>query len=600
MRDQKKYRRNRSRKIFVVPAAVAAAALILFAAGKAGLLGKHPVFPHHTSTAVAAIHPDSVLKSGGMLPGTKIDGQDVGGMTAAEAEAVIADKVGRAKKAKITLYSEAHEPITSFTAEEIGLDWGNPEMLEEMENFGRGGNPITRYKAVKDLEQQGLNYEVEFKVNDEQLRAKVADCLGAVNRPAVDAQLKRENGVFQFIPGQTGKVLDVEATVSSVKEALGSGWTRMDLVIPLVITIDEPKGNGEELSRIKDLLGSFTTSYQTSGNARTLNIINGCKLSSGEILYPGETFSMLKHLTPFTEENGYQLAGSYLGNKVVDSLGGGICQVSTTLYNAVIRAELEVVERYNHSMIVGYVEASADAAIAESSGMDFKFRNNLDYPVYIEGITQNRAITYNIYGVETRPASRQIRFESEVLETIPSEGSEVETDPTQPVGYVAMSNGYTGYRAQLWKVVTENGNQVSREVFNKSSYRMTPAQITVGTAGIMTAGLQNAIASKDINAIRSAAAFAAANQLPADALTEAASEAAQEAYQEALASGMDSESAQAQAKAAADSVVSSATQQLQQKEAEAARAAAEAEAAAQAENSSDAEMEALLREFEAQ
>ncbi len=598
MRNKKK-NRSRSRKFIIIPAAVAAAGLILFAAGKAGFPGKIPFFPHHTNTAVAAIHPESILKSEGtLLPGTKIDGQSVGGMTPAEAEAVIADKVERAKKAKITLYSEAHEPITSFTADEIGLDWGNPEMLEEIENFGHGGNPITRYKAVKDLEQQGLNYEVEFKVNDEQLRARVADCLGVVNRPAVDAQLKRENGAFQFIPGQTGKVLDVEATVSSVKDALGSGWTRMDLVVPLVITVDEPKGSGEELSKIKDLLGSFTTSYQTSGNARTLNIINGCKLSSGEILYPGETFSMLKHLTPFTEANGYQLAGSYLGNKVVDSLGGGICQVSTTLYNAVIRAELEVVERYNHSMIVGYVDASADAAIAESSGMDFKFRNNLDYPVYIEGITQNRAITYNIYGVETRPASRQIRFESEVLETIPSEGSEVETDPTQPIGYVAMSNGYTGYRAQLWKVVTENGNQVSREVFNKSSYRMTPAQITVGTAGIMTAGLQNAIASKDINEIRAAAAFAAANQMPADALTEAASEAAQEAYQNALASGMDNEAAQAQAKAAADSVVSSAAQQLQQAEAQ---AAAEAAAqAAQNDDSSDAEMEQLLRALEQQ
>ena len=97
-------------------------------------------------------------------------------------------------------------------------------------------------------------------------------------------------------------------------------------------------------------------------------------------MLPGEEFSAYETVSPFSEENGYHLAGSYLNGMVVESLGGGICQVSTTLYNAVLLAELEVVERHNHSMEVSYVQPSADAAIAESAGKDFKFRNNLDYP----------------------------------------------------------------------------------------------------------------------------------------------------------------------------------------------------------------------------
>ena len=117
---------------------------------------------------------------------------------------------------------------------------------------------------------------------------------------------------------------------------------------------------------------------------------NGCSLINGTTLYPGEEFSTYKTVSPFSVANGYYMAGSYVSGKVVDSLGGGICQVSTTLYNAVLLAELEVTERYNHSMIVGYVDPSADAAIAESSGKDFKFVNNTDAPIYIEGYTHDK------------------------------------------------------------------------------------------------------------------------------------------------------------------------------------------------------------------
>ena len=130
----------------------------------------------------------------------------------------------------------------------------------------------------------------------------------------------------------------------------------------------QPKGNAEELTKVKDVLGTFTTSFSSSGRDRSANVTNGCNLINGATLFPGETFSTYEAVSPFTESNGYYMAGSYLNGQVVDSIGGGICQVSTTLYNAVLKAELQVEERHNHSMIVGYVKPSMDAAIAESAG----------------------------------------------------------------------------------------------------------------------------------------------------------------------------------------------------------------------------------------
>ena len=215
------------------------------------------------------------------------------------------------------------------------------------------------------------------------------------------------------------------------------------------------------------------------------------------------------------------MAGSYVSGKVVDSLGGGICQVSTTLYNAVLLAELEVTERYNHSMIVGYVDPSADAAIAESSGKDFKFVNNTDAPIYIEGYTHDKQITFNIYGKETRAAGHSVRYESEVLETITPPADQIYADAGQPIGYIVTESAHIGYKARLWKITMENGVEVSREQVNSSTYKMVPRSATVGTATsdpqayeeIMAAiGTANIDHVKNVAAALNARAAAAAGQ----------------------------------------------------------------------------------------
>lgn len=210
---------------------------------------------------------------------------------------------------------------------------------------------------------------------------------------------------------------------------------------------------------------------------------NGCELINGVTLYPGDEFSTYEAVAPFTSDNGYYMAGSYLNGQVVDSLGGGICQVSTTLYNAVLLSELEVTERHNHSMIVTYVDPSADAAIAESSGKDFKFVNNTETPIYIEGVTSDdKHISFTIYGMETRDSSRAVRYESEVISTTYPDTEVIYVNESLPVGSVSVQSAHIGYRANLWKIVTENGVEVSREQVNSSSYQVAPRTATVGVA----------------------------------------------------------------------------------------------------------------------
>lgn len=433
---------------------------------------------------------------------------DVAGMTEQEAKEAVESYVDTLKDISLTLHAVDDNPV-EVTTGELGITWKNPEIVEEAFSLGKEGNIVKRYKELADLEHQNLIYDIELAFDDKAIRSVLEEKCSPFDKEAKDASLRRENGAFVVEGGQTGEKVDVDASAAELNQFLQNGWNHQSAELDLVVTIDEPKGKTEDLERVKDVLGTFTTSYKTSGADRSANVANGCSLINGVTLLPGEEFSAYETVSPFSKENGYHLAGSYLNGMVVESLGGGICQVSTTLYNAVLLAELEVVERHNHSMEVSYVQPSADAAIAESAGKDFKFRNNLEYPIYIEGYTQDKQITFTIYGVETRDPSRSVSFESEILSETRADTEQIVADASQPVGFVKVQSAHTGRNAKLWKIVRENGEEVSREPVNQSSYKMVPRIATVGTATsdpVAANLIQAAIATNNIDYVKGVAA----------------------------------------------------------------------------------------------
>lgn len=451
---------------------------------------------------------------------------DLSGMTMEEARQTIESYVESYKDAQITMHV-ANEGAIVATASELGLKWGNEEILEEAANFGRDGDILRCYKELKDLEFNNKVYNIGFDFDKNKIKSLIEENAEQYNQEAVNASLVKTETGFQVTEGQSGMVVDTAASADAVYDYLAGEWDGTECDVDLVISVDEPAGTAEDLAKVKDVLGTFTTSYSTSGGSRSANVSNGCSLINGTTLYPGEEFSTYEAVAPFSQANGYYMAGSYLNGQVVDSLGGGICQVSTTLYNAVLLSELEVTERYNHSMIVTYVDPSADAAIAESSGKDFKFVNNTEYPVYIEGsTTPDKQITFTIYGVETRDSNREISYESVVLERINPDTEVIHADASRPVGYCSVQSAHIGYKAQLWKVVRENGVEVSREQVNSSSYMKAPRSATVGIA-TEDEGAYNAImAAIATNSIDEVKAVAGAYQAAADA---AAAQAAAEA-----------------------------------------------------------------------
>ena len=151
------------------------------------------------------------------------------------------------------------------------------------------------------------------------------------------------------------------------------------------------------------------------------------------------------------------MAGSYNAGRIEQTIGGGACQVTTTLYNAVLRAELEIVERHAHSMTVSYVDLAYDAAIAENS-KNFKFKNNLDLPILIEAFSRDRVITFRIWGHETRPENRTVKFENKVLKEIaPPAEDKVTKDPTKPESYRKVTKGKVRICGELYRLFMWTG-----------------------------------------------------------------------------------------------------------------------------------------------
>ena len=421
---------------------------------------------------------------GTMKTGVYIEDIDVSGMTAEEANAAVEEYLASVKEMPVILRAAQGNEV-EVTAADFGMEWTNKDIVEEALAIGTKGNPIARYKEVKDLEQNGMTYHLEYSFDDALVAQVIQEKCTEFDQHAQSATMERVNGEFVIHEEVVGAVVDEAASAEAIKTALSSGENMSDagFVIDLVAKVEEPVGTAEDLLAVNDLLGSFTTSYASSGKSRSANVANGAALINGSVIYPGEEYSFYDNVKPFTYDNGYFMAGSYLSGMVVDSMGGGICQVSTTLYNAVLMAELEVTERHNHSMIVTYTQVSGDAAISESAGKDFRFVNNTGYPIYIEGITgDDKKITFNIYGVETRDENRTIAYENVILQVIRPETERIIADAGQGVGYVSVQSAHTGYKAELWKVVYVDGVEVSREQVNYSSYSMSPRTAVVGVA----------------------------------------------------------------------------------------------------------------------
>lgn len=429
---------------------------------------------------------------------------NVSGMTREEAKRAMEEHFAEDEKQAVVL--KTGEKETETTLKDLGFQYKKEDQaIEKAVSYGKKGALLSRYRKLRRLKKEKTKINMKLALDADKTEKVLKKQAVPLAPHATDAAIARVNGEFQITSEKKGKTIDIKETKKLLVQTLNRKWNHKKLEVTLPQKTEHPRIKAADLKNIKDCLGTFST--DAGGGERWKNLKNGAEKLNGTILMPGDVVSVHDITSPYDAEHGYALAGSYENGQVVDSYGGGICQVSTTLYNAVLYAELKVIKRFPHSMAVAYVDPSRDAAIA-GDYKDFRFQNNYKDPIYIEGgIDGANQLTFSIYGKETRKESRKIQFESETTHT-EEPGVRYQANADAAIGSIVAAGGeHTGRTARLWKIVIQDGKQVSRKIINNSTYNKSDQVISVGTKSSnaqASAIVRNAIGSQNRSKINAA------------------------------------------------------------------------------------------------
>ncbi len=339
---------------------------------------------------------------GRIAPKVTIAGEDVGGLTRDEAAKRLNQRFG---KLAFTLQTDDKNVVLGLA--DVG---GKPSIKPTIDKafaIGRGDNMVGNFMRVFGSEVKPRSFMLPIEWN----RGALTSRLNIVNKqyaqPAVDARLVTVSGATPMVRGEsTGRELDVTATADKIQKAYFLGLAK----IPAVTQQTLPKVTALDLAGRDVKLGEYRTDYNGGIAGRTTNIKVACRAIDGQVFMPGETLSFNGLTGERTFDKGYRMAHIFLREKgqtesqVVDGLAGGVCQVSSTLYNAVRKVNsrsagkpLKIVERSSHSLPVTYVPPGRDATVAWP-GKDFRFRNNYNFPVYVRTASGNGRLTISIWG----------------------------------------------------------------------------------------------------------------------------------------------------------------------------------------------------------
>lgn len=357
---------------------------------------------------------------------------------------------------------------------EIEGTYNYHEAVNEALNAGRKGSIFTRLKEIYTIKKRKRNIMMKLSFN----KKKINNVIDKINRDigteSKRAKIELKNGRFLITPEVIGIEVDKNSLMRDIYIGLNN---KTDINIPVIKDI--PKLTKKELEKVKYKLGSYTTFFKTSSLGRVNNIQISAEKINGTVLSPREVFSLNKATGIRNKDTGYMESKIILDGDFVDGVGGGVCQLSTTLYNTVLLSELEVVERHHHSLPVKYVPKGLDAAVAYDY-LDFKFKNNYKFPIYLDVKSKNRQLTITIYGGKITD-NRVIKFQSITEEVIKPEVEEKVDETLKPEEIKIIQQGRYGYKVKVYKNIFVDGEKVDSRIITEDFYKPVKHIIKKGT-----------------------------------------------------------------------------------------------------------------------
>ena len=449
------------------------------------------------------------LKSTTIAKGISIKNIDVSDLSPKDARQKVANYINSSIPEEIQLKHNDFE--TSLSALQLSIYFNLDKTIDNAYNIGKNGNIFERNLTILKTYFSKTNIDIDFTIDEEQLKHDLEDISTKLPDKMIENSCYIDGNNLIITKGKSGKVVNVDESANYIeqqiknlnvlnnplelittdaspdqldldaiyneihKEPVNAYFTQnpyvvhpsengMDFkisleeaknllqedkdeyIIPLKILYPSITTNMIGTEAFPDLLSEFSTKYSASNKNRTTNLILASNKINGTVLMPGETFSYNKVVGERTIQAGYKEAPIYVSGRVEDGIGGGICQITTTLYNAVVYANLDIVERSNHQFVPSYAGPSRDATVVYGA-IDFKFKNNRDYPIKITCSVSGGIANFKIWGLKS--------------------------DNDYDVQITSRTTGTTATAiySEAYKILKKNGNVVSTTLLSKDTYK---------------------------------------------------------------------------------------------------------------------------------
>ena len=413
--------------------------------------------------------------------GVEIDGQPVGGMTR---EAVLAQSLQREADINplLNLRLQIDEKVYQITGSEIPFQRNSEQVIDEAWSIGRQGftwgissgmTPFEiRWKHAQQTARGKAYFSTQISFDIADVQALAQSIAAQINREPINAVIQefnfnsKEFKVTQDVPGRSLQAGDIAA---AIKHALESRQYDANLTLQSATIL--PRVSSVALQNSFTKLSSFSTKTD-SNEDRNNNIALAAQYISNKTIMPGEVFSFNEATGQRTIQKGFRGAPAILGGVLIDDVGGGVCQVSSTLFNAAAIAGMSIVERAPHAWPVSYLDSGLDATV-NWPNLDFKFRNDKETPVFVIAYYKNRSVNVEFYGMLSA-AGESIKLESNLISaTDPPDDPIMQPNPSLPLGTTQeLKKARTGYVVDTYRVFLRDGQEFRREKLFTSNYRM--------------------------------------------------------------------------------------------------------------------------------
>lgn len=407
---------------------------------------------------------------------TKINGLDVGGMTVAEAENVVLTDMLE-KRPDIEIELSCKDKTWQLNGSDFEVSNKIQPMVREVAKYGRTGNFFQNLMSEKEIKEKGKEFNISYSSILANMDEKINDIIGEVEQEARSASLVFQpdgEETFCIDMGNSAVLVNREKLFKDLEQSLLKS-RKVKIEIPIIEIENDVDIEALKQSVVKR--SEFSTSYAKSSADRKNNVKRAIESFNGMVIQPGQTVSFNETTGARTVENGYKDAHIIVGGVYVDGVGGGVCQASTTLYNALLLADVDVLSVNHHSLPASYVPLSFDAMVSGDYS-DLVFQNNLSTPIYIKTFADDKDVTVQIFG-EKFDDGVMLKRRAELVKILPHSGDKVVADSKGEYSnkilykgeYYRVKYPREGYESKGYLQYYKNGDLIEEKEIRHDFYQ---------------------------------------------------------------------------------------------------------------------------------